>query len=995
MTIAPPPQCFAAYASPEEWAVVVRPFLRQLVAARQGLLHDLGQATAARAAVLAESPLLAAQALPAGWAGRSDSGAAQVAWLRDRLASDLPLQPGGYGLLLDHTAGAAEPARQAQVLDFVAALAAELPGVPLLHLYDRQRVPATMLLDCARLSPQVAVHGAVCGNPQWVASTAALQPPPEAALQRLLQEASRQHAAQVAQQRGAATLRESEARYRGIFLNSSLALFRAALSGFLEEANSALARLFGYASPDDLQRVVAGLDQLFANEARRSALVAEALAARSAARTYAQMVRRDGSTFVARVSLQALRDELGAPVCLHGFLEDVTERLAAETALQDSELRHRRRGELLSEVVGVADELLQARTLRDLCRRAVELARERLGVARGSLYLAEGNQFQGTWGTALDGATTDESELVFTWQEDWRRVAKEEEWTRQYELTVGPRTEVHGTRIVDGPTGWIATTLITSGDEPIGVFFNDAGTSDRPPDPDVQEVLQVYCSLLGQIIERRRATEALQASEARHRVVLAASPDAITFTDRDGRVLVASPRAVELCGLRHASDLVGRAVLDFIAPEDQAAARVGVEAMLSGGQRGRTTVYTMLRPDGARRTVEISAAPYRDPDGQVAGFCSVSRDITARVAAAERLRLLSAVIEQSEAGVVITAADYRVCYVNAGFERLTGWTAAEVLGRRPSETYASDLFPVEPNPADLDEPVTRRVQRRRRNGELYWEDLTLAPLRDAAGQITNLFSLKRDVTREVALDEALRQTGKLHAVGQLAGGVAHEFNNLLTAITGYTDFVIESLDPQDERVRDLQAVRQAARRGADLTTKLLNFSRRQLSSPRLLDVNEVIRELRRMFESLLGESSALQLDLAPDLWPVLADHQQLDELLTNLVLNAHEALVDGGTLTIQTANVLLGPPDIASRPALRVGPHVVLRVADTGRGMDDATRRRIFEPFFSTHGPTAAVGLGLAAVYGAVQRCGGQIECASELGSGTTITIHLPAAERG
>ena len=236
----------------------------------------------------------------------------------------------------------------------------------------------------------------------------------------------------------------------------------------------------------------------------------------------------------------------------------------------------------------------------------------------------------------------------------------------------------------------------------------------------------------------------------------------------------------------------------------------------------------------------------------------------------------------------------------------------------------------------------------------------------------------------------LRQAHKMEAVGRLAGGVAHDFNNVLTAIFGYTDLLLEQFTEDDPRRDDVMEIRRSAERAASLTRQLLAFSRKQMMQPQVLDLNEVIDSLAKLLERLIGEDIVLEMDCGADLWPVRADPGQVEQILMNLVANARDAMPEGGRLTVATANVSVEQEDPKGRPGLRSGAYVTLTVSDTGSGIPGHIRAHMFEPFFTTKEQGKGTGLGLATVYGIVKQNGGGVYVESEEGKGTRFVIYLP-----
>jgi PAS domain S-box-containing protein len=280
-----------------------------------------------------------------------------------------------------------------------------------------------------------------------------------------------------------------------------------------------------------------------------------------------------------------------------------------------------------------------------------------------------------------------------------------------------------------------------------------------------------------------------------------------------------------------------------------------------------------------------------------------------------------------------------------------------------------------------------------RPGGPLWMYVNASIVEDAAGRPRYLLMYLRDITERKSLEDQLRLAQKMEAVGQLAGGIAHDFNNLLTAILGSTELLLASTDAEDERRDDVQEIGRAAHRASALVRQLLAFSRKQVMQPRLVNLNAIVREMGGMLRRLVGERIVLRLDLDPALGDVTADPGQLEQVIANLGVNARDAMPEGGTLTIATANVSrMGIPG-ATDEGIPGGPLVVLIVKDTGTGMDEHVLAHLFEPFFTTKELGRGTGLGLATVYGIVRQSGGQIQVTSRPREGSTFTLYLPRVE--
>jgi two-component system, cell cycle sensor histidine kinase and response regulator CckA len=286
-----------------------------------------------------------------------------------------------------------------------------------------------------------------------------------------------------------------------------------------------------------------------------------------------------------------------------------------------------------------------------------------------------------------------------------------------------------------------------------------------------------------------------------------------------------------------------------------------------------------------------------------------------------------------------------------------------------------------------EEPVTNPATQQTR-----WFQTIKVPLRLPDDDAPKLLGVATEITERKRLEEQLLQSQKMEAVGQLAGGVAHDFNNILTAIVGYADLLAAEFTGNNSRhLEDLEEIRKAARRAAALTRQLLAFSRKQVLEPRIIDVNGVVVNLEKMLRSLISENIALRTHLATDLAAARVDPNQLEQVIMNLAINARDAMPEGGALTIETGNATLDAAYAAQHVSVVPGEYVMLAVTDTGHGMDETTKARIFEPFFTTKAPGRGTGLGLSTVYGIVKQSGGNIWLYSEPHKGTTFKIYLPA----
>jgi two-component system cell cycle sensor histidine kinase/response regulator CckA len=407
-------------------------------------------------------------------------------------------------------------------------------------------------------------------------------------------------------------------------------------------------------------------------------------------------------------------------------------------------------------------------------------------------------------------------------------------------------------------------------------------------------------------------------------------------------------------------------------------------------------IWRHRRKDGTELDAEITSHDHRF-EGRAARVV-MALNVTERIEAEHALRRSEAryrdLFENASDLIATVDLEGRVTDVNAAFLRSTGYSREELL-----ELRLEDLIPPESREA-LDAARTQKLAGALETvyeHEFLARDGTRIQMEVASrlifedGKPVGTEAICRDISERKSLEEQLRQAQRLEAIGRLAGGVAHDFNNLLTVISGYTETLLEGRDRASEP--ELDQIAAAAERATILTRQLLAFSRRQVLLPRVLQLNDVVEGLTPMLSRLIGADVELVATLAPSLDSVLADPNQLEQVLVNLAVNARDAMPQGGRLTINTANVVLDEDHVAQHGDANVGPHVMLSVSDTGVGMDVDTLSHAFEPFFTTKAVGTGTGLGLATVYGIVKQSDGSIWVDSEPGKGTTFHAFLPRAE--
>jgi len=513
-------------------------------------------------------------------------------------------------------------------------------------------------------------------------------------------------------------------------------------------------------------------------------------------------------------------------------------------------------------------------------------------------------------------------------------------------------------------------------------------------------------AVIKDITGRTRAEARVRESEQRLRAVFDASPDGIITLDADGLITDCNASIVQAIGVQSADKLIGRPAVELIASDHRAAAHAKLRESLHTGAV-RSLEYDIVRPDGERFPVELSANVIPGDEDNPREIVVTVRDISARKAAEREVQQLSqfrrSIIEQANIWLHVLDRDLNTIVWNPAAARISGISPEEALNshltwevmypdRAQREEVLATARQIIEDGLVLENYETTISTRSGDTRSISWNARRLL---DAGGEPIGLLAMARDVTEHRQLETQLRQAVKMEAIGRLAGGIAHDFNNMLTAILGNVQLLSMRMDEGDDNQRLLGEIRVAARRSADLTRQLLAFSRKQAMEPEALHLNAVIERIEPVLQRMIGEDISVLTNLDPDLGLIMADPSQIDQVLMNLVVNARDAMPDGGLLTIETANVVLDESYAATHTDVQPGRYVMFSVSDTGIGMDSETQERIFEPFFTTKPEDRGTGLGLATVYGIVSQSGGHIYVYSEPGEGTVFKVYLPLLEEG
>ncbi|PSJ40822.1 hybrid sensor histidine kinase/response regulator [Allosphingosinicella deserti] len=485
-------------------------------------------------------------------------------------------------------------------------------------------------------------------------------------------------------------------------------------------------------------------------------------------------------------------------------------------------------------------------------------------------------------------------------------------------------------------------------------------------------------------------------TEERFRLLVNAVTDyALYMLDPEGRIATWNPGARRFKGYE-ADEIIGRNFSSFFTDEDRAAG-LPQRALATAAREGKFEAEGWrVRKDGTRFWAHVVLDPIRDDHGHLIGFAKITRDVTERKQADEALReserrfrlLVQGVRDYA---IYMLDPDGRVTNWNSGAEAIKGYSAGEIVGQHFSQFYTDeDRACGEPARALATAlgagKYEKEAWRLRKDGTRFMASVVIDPIYDDAGRHIGFAKVTRDVTeRYLAQQEleetrmALLQSQKLQALGELTGGIAHDFNNLMTVIRGSADLLRRETLSDEKRRRYLDAITETADRAAMLTSHLLAFGRRQALKPEVVALNVRLDAFGEVLSRTLGGSIQVQLDLAPSLWPVEVDSTQLETALLNAAFNARDAMPNGGSIVLSTAN--RSDAD---------GDWVCISLRDTGEGMSDEVKARVFEPFFTTKPVGRGTGLGLSQIHGFAAQSGGRAEIDSRLGEGTTIRLLLP-----
>ncbi len=769
-----------------------------------------------------------------------------------------------------------------------------------------------------------------------------------------------------------AALKASEEKYRRIAENISDVVWITDLNLKTTYVSRSVARLVGEPVASHVQRSMAekfppdSLDRIYRILAEELEKEKDPDCDKNRFRLIeTQHYRADGSLIWIAINVSGVRDEAGKLIGLQGVARDITERKEAEQAQERLQTR-------LSQAVGIArlgyweyDFTTDCFIFDDAFYNIFHTTADRVGG-----YTLSPKQYA----------------ECFVHPEDRYMVAEENRKALEATDPSFHRQLEHRILYADGTVGYITVNYFIVKDER-GRTIRTYGVNQD-------------------ITERKRAEQALIDSERKWRNVLVNTPQIGIALDPRARIIFANAHFLKLTGWSEA-EVIGQDWFAMFIPESIRDEIRQVFFDVVGNQDAlgfMSYENDIVTRAGEARTIAWSNVLTKDARGAILDITCLGVDLTERKRAEEKLRESEAnyrlLVENQTDMVVKVDLDGRFLFVSPSYCRVFGKTEEELLGQTFMPlVHEEDREATAKAMEALFTPAhTAYMEQRALTADgwkwLSWVDTAVL---DEEGKVKEIVGIGRDISRRKQaeaereqLQAQLLQAQKMESVGRLAGGVAHDFNNMLGVILGYTDLSLDEVDPSHPVHAHLQEIRKAAERSAGLTRQLLAFARKQTVVPKVLDLNDTVEGMLRMLRRLIGEDIELVWLPGARLWPVKIDPGQIDQILANLCVNARDAIAGVGRVTIETGARVFEPSDCGGNPDCVGGHYVLLSVTDDGCGMDAETRAHLFEPFFTTKAVGQGTGLGLATVYGIVRQNNGFIDVSSEPGRGTTFRIHLP-----
>ena len=763
-------------------------------------------------------------------------------------------------------------------------------------------------------------------------------------------------------------LHKSEEKHRVVFDNAIEGIFQTSFEGRFLSVNPALVRILGYDSQDEMIETVTNLRlQLYVHPEDRDTILAMIREQGSVVGVEVELMRKSGDQIWALLSCSVVCDNAGNILFLQGFIIDITDRKCSEKAAQESERR-------MADIISFLPDAT-------------------LVIDREGKLIA--------WNRAIEEMTGIKAKDILG------------RGNYEYALPFyGKRRPI----LVD-----IACELATADDIPYDQFrrFGDVIEGEAYSMSLKGCLRYIYAmasplrnsngEIVGAIESIRDITERKRAEDdLRHANMVVENSPVVLFRwiASEGWPVDVVSENVRQFGYSREDFLSGKIVYaTLVHPDDIQKIRDEVTLCAENKADHFKQEYRIFTKEGLLRWVDDRTTLMRNATGQVTHYMGTVTDITERKQAEEELRLQSAIVRNMAEGVaMIRAQDAVIIYANYRLEQIFGYAAGDLVGQpvamliassgeETPEAYISGMREQLHHHGESED----EVESIKKDGTCFWCKSHTSTFEHPMFGLVWLTTYEDITERRQAeaerarLEEQLAQAQKMESVGRLAGGVAHDFNNILSVILGHGELMLEGISDDSPLREDVSSIVASGERARDLTRQLLAFSRKQVLDVKILDLNTVVQGMSKMTKRLLGEDINVHIHLRADMADVRADATQLEQVLMNLCVNARDAMPEGGSLTIETDTITLtehnGPSNVPC------GTYIVLSVSDTGCGMDEATQQRVFEPFFTTKEKGKGTGLGLATAYGIVKQHGGEISVSSKPGCGTTFKVYLPQAQ--
>ena len=747
---------------------------------------------------------------------------------------------------------------------------------------------------------------------------------------------------------------ESGEHFRGIFENATVGIYIATIDEKIISVNPALARMHGFDTPGEMVASIPPGMTLAVNPEEGRRFFSEVHSKGELNNFEIEMYRKDRSTFRVSLSARVVRDADGAPLFFEGTVEDITELKQIMNRLRESEA-------LLNTMTACLPGMIYKFVMKPDGSFSVPYCSDRVR----DIFNCEPEDVRGSFEPIMRAILPEDHDMIF------RTI-------RESAAGLTPWIEEFRVQPPGGPVRWIMGNAIPEKSEDGTITWFGFHTD---------------------ITALKKAEEDLRASDDQMRSIVENTREIIHIIDREGIFHFLSPSWEESTGFS-ISETIGKSFLPYVHPEDAPACLEVLMNVLNTGKPHRITEFRVKHASGKWIWFSNSGVAIKGAGGETVNFLGVATDITDRKNAENMIlaeRDFSRAIIDSLPGLFyIINSEGRFINWNRNLNTFTGCSDDEL----------SQMSIIQLTPETNLQQAGSAIQEVLTKGHAEVEAFLIAFDGTVKPFLTNgslfheggkpcIIGLSQDISDRKRLEEQLMQAQKMEAIGQLAGGVAHDFNNLLQAILGYSELILGKMPPSDANHGRMLEVKRAGERATVLTRQLLAFSRRQVLQLVSLDINKVIAELLQMLTRLIGED--IELTFNPSGEPLIAraDRGQIEQVITNLCVNARDAMPGGGRLVIGTSSIFADEAYIHGHEWARPGPYACITVTDTGIGMNSEVLNRIFEPFFTTKETHRGTGLGLPMVYGIIRQHQGMVNVYSEPGNGSCFSIYIPAETSG